>query len=301
MPTLDRHASTMKEHTMIKKYNNAYLHLLSKCLLCLVILPASCIQQNNRISPPQPNLPPIPFHQIQTDTLFDSPQNISILTIPKTDTNRYHFDLAHHSDTLMTTSQFAKKENALAAINGGFFNMDQGGSVTYLEENDSIYQQNIPHGEKWAIANWAKTGAIIIQKNGQLKIESAKASSFYEQSQLETSVLITGPFLIENGEKIELIGAKFVKDRHPRTCICETKDSHLLLTIDGRQAEAKGMSLLEVQDFLLTQKCITAINLDGGGSTTMWIKEAGVVNSPSDLFGERKVANAILVKAKLGY
>jgi len=133
----------------------------------------SCIQKSNKISPPKPKVTPIPFHQIQTDTLFDSPQQISLLTIAKKDTNKYYFDLAHHTDTLRTTSQFAKQENAIAAINGGFFNMDKGGSVTYLEENDSIYQRNIPHGEKWAIASWAKTGAIIIKKNGQLKIESA--------------------------------------------------------------------------------------------------------------------------------
>ncbi len=282
---------------MTKKYSDTNLVIFSiGCLMFVTLF--SCVQKNNRISPSQSKIQVIPFQQIQTDTLFDSPQHISILTIAKKDINRYRFDLAHHADTLKTTSQFAKNEDALAAINGGFFNMDNGGSVTYLEENDSIYQQNIPHGEKWAIADWAKTGAIIIKKNGQLKIESAKAPAFYRQSQLETSVLITGPFLIENGEKIELIAAKFIKDRHPRTCICETNDSHLLVTIDGRQTIAKGMSLLEVQDFLLAQKCHTAINLDGGGSTTMWLKEKGVVNKPSDFFGERKVANAILIKMK---
>jgi len=282
---------------MTKTYN-ATFSILRLSLFLFVIFHCACIQKNHLISQTSPKVHPIPFQQIKTDTLFNSLQNISILTIAKKDTNRYAFDLAHHSSILMPTSQFAKEENALAAINGGFFNMDNGGSVTYLEEQDSVYQRNIPHGIKWAIADWAKTGAVIIKKNGQLKIEASKASSFYEQSRLETSVLITGPFLIANGKKIELIGARFVKDPHPRTCICETADSHLLLTIDGRQPQAKGMSLLELQDFLLAQKCHTAINLDGGGSTTMWIKDKGVVNSPSDVFGERKVANAILVKAK---
>lgn len=280
------------------KADNATFSILRLCLFLFVILNYACVQKNHLINQTHSKVTSIPFQQIKTDTLFDSPQNISILTIAKKDSNQYSFDLAHHSSILSTTSQFGKNENALAAINGGFFNMDNGGSVTYLEEQDSIYQRNIPHGEKWAIADWAKTGAVIIKKNGQLKIEASKIPSFYEQSKLETSVLITGPFLIENGKKIELIGAKFVKDRHPRTCICETADSHLLFTIDGRQSQAKGMSLLELQDFLLEQKCKTAINLDGGGSTTMWIKEKGIVNSPSDLFGERKVANAILVKAK---
>jgi len=89
--------------------------------------------------------------------------------------------LVHQSlpSTLMTTSQFAKKENALAAINGGFFNMDNGGSATYLEAQDSVYRRNIPQGKKWAIADWAKTGAVIIKKNGQLKIEAAQSPSFF--------------------------------------------------------------------------------------------------------------------------
>ncbi len=279
-------------------YNNSIWGTSALIFLLVVMNHYACLQKSTLVHQSLPTINPISFQQIQTDTLFDSPQNISILTIAKKDSNQYRFDLAHHSSTLMTTSQFAKKENALAAINGGFFNMDNGGSATYLEAQDSVYRRNIPQGKKWAIADWAKTGAVIIKKNGQLKIEAAQSPSFYEQSPLERSVLITGPFLIENGMKIDLIGAKFIQDRHPRTCICETADSHLLLTIDGRQSSAKGLSLLILQDFLLAQGCLNAINLDGGGSTTMWIKEKGVVNQPSDLFGERKVANAILIKGK---
>ena len=76
-----------------------------------------------------------------------------------------------------------------------------------------------------------------------------------------------------------------------------------MITIDGRHRKAKGMSLIEVQDFLISLGCSDAINLDGGGSTTMWIKSDknnAVVNCPSDngkfdAEGERKVANAILL------
>jgi exopolysaccharide biosynthesis protein len=55
------------------------------------------------------------------------------------------------------------------------------------------------------------------------------------------------------------------------------------------------MSLPEVQSFLQDLGCIDAINLDGGGSTTLWINGKGVVNFPSDSTGERPVANAILI------
>nr|MCU0326223.1 phosphodiester glycosidase family protein [Spirosomataceae bacterium] len=91
------------------------------------------------------------------------------------------------------------------------------------------------------------------------------------------------------------------------TCLCITNDSKLLLiTVDGRSNQAYGMNLHELT--FLTQKlnCKNAINLDGGGSTTMYIAEQpfnGVVNYPSDnkLFdheGERSVSNIIYIKKK---
>ncbi len=58
------------------------------------------------------------------------------------------------------------------------------------------------------------------------------------------------------------------------------------------------MSLIEAQQFLQDIGCVDAINLDGGGSTTMWTKEKGVVNFPSDKSGERSVSNALLIMNK---
>lgn len=61
---------------------------------------------------------------------------------------------------------------------------------------------------------------------------------------------------------------------------------------------AAGMNLFEVQEYLLELGCTDAINLDGGGSTTLWIKDKGVVNIPSDSKGVRAVANALLILEK---
>jgi len=49
---------------------------------------------------------------------------------------------------------------------------------------------------------------------------------------------------------------------------------------------------------LLKLGCVDAINLDGGGSTTMWIHQKGIVNFPSDKTGERPVSNALLIIKK---
>ena len=72
----------------------------------------------------------------------------------------------------------------------------------------------------------------------------------------------------------------------------------MFVAIDGRSKSAEGMSLNEAQKYLVSLGCVNAINLDGGGSTTLWIKNGGVVNHPSDDTGERDVANAVLLIKK---
>ena len=104
--------------------------------------------------------------------------------------------------------------------------------------------------------------------------------------------------LIYNSESSDLPVMSFVHRRHPRTCVCKTEDSLLLITIDGRIEKAAGLNLYEVQKYLSGLGCTDAINLDGGGSTTLWIRDKGVVNYPSDRSGERPVANAILILNK---
>ena len=94
----------------------------------------------------------------------------------------------------------------------------------------------------------------------------------------------------------EKILPSFVSDLHPRTAIARLKSGQILLvTVDGRQpGESIGMSLTMLADLLLEFGAIEAINLDGGGSTTMVIKNK-LVNKPSDATGERPVSDAILI------
>ncbi len=97
-------------------------------------------------------------------------------------------------------------------------------------------------------------------------------------------------------------GAKrpFAENKHPRTAVGYTvgRDTLYLVTVDGRQpGYSVGMTLYELADYMQKLGCYQALNLDGGGSTTMVIR-GRVVNRPSDATGERPVANAILVVRK---
>ena len=75
-----------------------------------------------------------------------------------------------------------------------------------------------------------------------------------------------------------------------------TKDRHLLLvTVDGRQSQSVGMSLGELAALMLRLGAVQAMNLDGGGSTTMFVG-GGIVNGPSD-GALRPIADSLLLYA----
>jgi phosphodiester glycosidase len=82
--------------------------------------------------------------------------------------------------------------------------------------------------------------------------------------------------------------------RNPRTAIGLTADGQIVLVVvDGRQSESVGMSLAELANFFQRLGVESAMNLDGGGSSSMVIR-GHVVNHPSNGF-ERSVTNALLV------
>ncbi|HZF67090.1 MAG TPA: phosphodiester glycosidase family protein [Gemmatirosa sp.] len=94
--------------------------------------------------------------------------------------------------------------------------------------------------------------------------------------------------------------------RNPRTAVGLSRDRrHLLLvTVDGRRPGwSVGMSLAELTALLQGLGAWEALNLDGGGSTTLVVRApdaAGglrIANQPSDSAGERPVANALVVHA----
>lgn len=109
-----------------------------------------------------------------------------------------------------------------------------------------------------------------------------------------------GAILIKEGQ----IPQSFSHDasnsgRHPRTAIGSSQDGRqlLLVTVDGRQNSSIGMTLSELAQFMRQLGCQNALNLDGGGSTTMVARTPGtsnleVVNSPSG-GSQRSISNAV--------
>jgi exopolysaccharide biosynthesis protein len=206
--------------------------------------------------------------------------------------------------SLQKTSKIAANLGAIAAVNAGFFDMKNGGAVDFLKIGgktvDTTRLSNV------ARLPFHSISGVIIDKNN-VSIIKGEQKLGWEKNLTQENVLLTGPLLMFNGEMEELSKTPFNDNRHPRTCACVTNDKKLLLiTVDGRSAESFGMTLAELRTIAKALDCKDAINFDGGGSTTMYIKgqpESGVVNYPSDnkLFdhaGERPVSNVFYLKLR---
>lgn len=113
--------------------------------------------------------------------------------------------------------------------------------------------------------------------------------------------VVTGvPQLVRAGQveitwEQERSSRAFVETRHPRTAVARLRDGRLLLiTADGRTEESAGLGLNDLATLLVELGAVEAINLDGGGSTTMYVN-GKLVNKPSDKEGERKVSDALVI------
>ena len=97
-------------------------------------------------------------------------------------------------------------------------------------------------------------------------------------------IISGGPYLVRNGEVfVDMTAQKLsaIGGRNPRTAIGYTKENHLImLTADGREGASIGLTLMELAQLMKEFGCINAMNLDGGGSTVMYVR-GEVVNRPT--------------------
>lgn len=254
--------------------------------------------------------------------LFNSNQHLNIIEIaPRSVAARL---VVAYSDSLQKTSDIALSRKALAGINGSFFKMrgadpdhhpelksvpkaapskaEKNRSVVYLRVNDSLISGHVFSRD--SVRKRHQQGVIAI-KGGRVSILTADPSTLLWESRLDAEdVISTGPVMLLSGLDQPIPDDAFCNDRHPRTAVGKKSDGTVVLfAVDGRFADAAGMSIKELQKTLRWLGCTEAINLDGGGSTTMYIKGQpfnGVVNHPSDNKrfdhkGERDVANVLLL------
>ena len=110
-------------------------------------------------------------------------------------------------------------------------------------------------------------------------------------------IISGGPYLVKNGEVfVDMTAQKLgsIGGRNPRSAIGYTADNNfILVAVDGREGSSIGMTLMELANFMKSIGCVNAMNLDGGGSTVMYVN-GQVVNKPQAR-GGIPLSNAIIL------
>ncbi len=242
------------------------------------------------------------WREVHLDTLFRSKQNINVLVI-KNRGRRPGLAFGSAGDSLKPTSWFGRRANAKAALNGTFFDVRNGGSVDLIKIDGHLFDTTRIADPKAPMPEHQQA-ALVIERN-RVGIVFGGEQRGWDRARPEPNVMITGPLLLKDSRPHTLRDNPFNKNRHPRSAVgLGPRRQVLLVTVDGRNANAAGMNLAELTSLMRWLGCRDAINLDGGGSTTLWLRDqpdGGVVNYPSDSkqwihTGERSVSNVILVR-----
>lgn len=187
-----------------------------------------------------------------------------------------------------TVSEFAKRNKAIIAINADFFD----------KEMRPVGLAQSPCGV------W--DGTKDTRREGVIAVGERRADIFPQKQILDapetwmTSAVSGWPMVVNGCEALTaaaLPGSDaFTRSPHPRTAVGLTRNGRTMYWVvaDGRREGVAGLTLARLARFMREELGVCeAMNLDGGGSSAMWVDD-GIVNRPSD-GNERRVANHLAI------
>jgi exopolysaccharide biosynthesis protein len=186
------------------------------------------------------------------------------------------------------TSEMAAAHNAIIAINGDYYGARRQG---YVIRQGNLYR-NSAAADRDALAIFTDGRFSIVEENKTSAEDLLAAGAF--------NVLSFGPSLIVDGKVT--VGVRDEVDQsmanNPRTAIaCIAPLHYLLVVADGRTSKSTGLKLYQLAEFLKGLGAVTAYNLDGGGSSTMYFN-GKVINNPTTNgknISEREVSDIVYI------
>lgn len=234
--------------------------------------------------------PGLEWQYYRYDDFAGRPQSLTFLVVDSTSEQLVIGLDGERAKPLRTVTEYARRNDAAAAVNGGYFFIDEDGAHLGVLKIAGEHLERTGLGDGgWFCLNAGRFAGIIPAAGGD--------EAVYD------GILEVSPLLVYEGADV----APEDPARHPRTAVGATEDGTLIfLVIDGRHAGlADGMTFKEMSQLFLELGCDAAMNFDGGGSSTVYLDCApadGVVNYPSDnqVFdhaGSRRVASAVYIVA----
>lgn len=186
-----------------------------------------------------------------------------------------------------TVSSFGNNRGAQVAINGDFFSYD-----TYYPSGIGLGAGNLWNDDP------SNEGFYVF--GGETAWFSAPSETWSALDAGMENAVGGRPQLVEDGElTYDYSDPSHCADLNPRTAMGMSRDGQTLwlAVVDGRSSDSEGMTCEQLAELMQELGAWTALNLDGGGSSTLWFDSLGVVNEPSD-GSERVVSNHLAVIAE---
>jgi len=150
---------------------------------------------------------------------------------------------------------------------------------------------------------WASQFPIPHFKDSNAVLQKAQLPGSFKKWKMQTAVA-GGPVLIQNAQiqisnnEEQRFAGKQINDKHPRTAMGYTADGDLIvLVVEGRNPGiAEGANLIQLAQLMQSIGCVEALNLDGGGSSTMLINGKETIK-PSDKTGQRPVPAVFIISS----
>ena len=228
-------------------------------------------------------------------------------------------------DRRETLTQFSQNKKARVVVNGGYFLIDKTptehvgllyvNNRTVAPATRSVLRNNKRYFTARGALGFLDDGGIdiawVTSRNDSLfnfsepvKNQPEEPVDSFDFSKAETwevdDAIHAGPVLMHDGKirvtsNEEVFFGSTIPDIHPRTAAgYRTSGELVLLVVDGRQVDSRGVDLQELAILMRDLGCVEAINLDGGGSSGM-VVDGKLLNRPAGTTSQREVMSAIAV------
>ena len=191
----------------------------------------------------------------------------------------------------LTLSDMAAKYDAVAGINAGGFNDENGRGNGSLPQGLVIKEGELIWGEDKGVYNM-----VGLDRDGVLRVGAMSGAEALEKGIQWGVSFVTydglSSTLVVNGERQN---AKPGGGVNPRTAIGQREDGAiLLLVLDGRGISSLGATIEDICDIMLKHGAVTVGNLDGGSSSAM-VYGGALINNCASVVGPRRMPTAFLV------
>ena len=186
------------------------------------------------------------------------------------------------------TSEMAQNNNAILAINGDYYGAQEKG---YVLRNGILYRNTSSKNKEDLVIY--KDGSPGIITESEISADELLSNGAEQILSFGPALVIDSLISVTEDEEVGKAAAS-----NPRTAIGVIDSLHYVFVVsDGRTKESAGLSLYELAEFMERLGAVTAYNLDGGGSSTMYFN-GEIINTPTTdgkKIKERKVSDIVYI------